>query len=1286
MRLVLDIQSLQSDSRLRGIGRYTRSVIAELAAANPHLEIVLLLNGSCGDDSQALMEELETSIRGAVNKSTFDKDTPHIYAPNKGAFAHGAATEGGAKKDTAINSAALDYVQCFLPGPTGAYDPVNLVRESMAELLREAFIRELEPDLVHVFSVMEGYADNVVTSIGRLTVDYPVTATFYDLIPLLNPEDYLHTNVAFARHYESKLESLKRADGLLAISHYSGSEAAQHLEYPTEKIAVAPLGPMSSANDHHDANRERYESRIVALGLTPGFLLYVGGSDARKNLSRLVEAWAALPGNLQAEHPLVLAGSMPEQDMDSLRVIAKATSSYPANLRFLGQISDKALLDLYGACSAFVFPSWHEGFGLPALEAMAAGAAVIAANASSLPEVVQLSEALFDPHDVTDITAHLERVLTDDAFRLRLQEHGPQQAAKFSWQKTARDTLDFFEATVDTMNAGRAEGGEFSGIESNAETTWQQRYELRLKAVVVRLVDELALVADARQRTELMSECAAALERNEQQLMQRDFRQRGVISPWLLEGPFDSNYSLALLNRELARALRRAGVNVALRSTEGPGDFDPDPTFMAQNPDLEDMAVAGGAPSFATAVNSRLLYPPRVDDMSPGLNLLHLYGWEEGELPTDWVAHFNQHLYGITTMSRFVSKVLVDNGVTVPQVVAGVGVDHWERVTPDPSFKLPESASGFRFLHVSSCFPRKGIDVLLRVWGRAFTAEDDVTLIIKTFPNPHNEAPALLEAARREKDGYPNVLLIQDDLTSEELKALMMACDALVAPSRGEGFGLPLAEAMMSGLPVVATAYGGHMDFCDADNAYLVDYTLARAQTHFALPNSLWAEPSEESLIRQLRAVLNATPEERAHRAGLGRARLMSDFTWAKIAERVMRSAANWNAPNFSSGPIFQRVGWISSWNTRCGIAGYSGYLLAHCDLDVTVYASHRSVDEELDKLLLPADGPNVLRCWNAGSGDDLAGLREALFADLPGTVVIQFNFGFYEFAALESLIDALKNAGVVVLVVFHSTVDPPQLPDRRLEGLRQVLARCDRLLAHSPQDLNQLKAIGLTHNTALLPHGVMDTCINSVPSLHMARADEAMFRIASFGFLLPHKGLEELLDAVALLRARGQPVSLRMLNAEYPAEVSRQAIESIRSRISQSGLDDLVTLDTVYYTDQECLERLADADLVVFPYQATQESSSAAARHAIASGTPVAVTPLNIFEDVAPAVIELPGCEPAALADGISRIMGWLPSEWQDYRARSGNWRAAHAHSVVAQRLSGMICALRREDAGSVG
>ena len=255
----------------------------------------------------------------------------------------------------------------------------------------------------------------------------------------------------------------------------------------------------------------------------------------------------------------------------ALGAIAK-TESRPAteNLRFPGQISDQTLTALYDACRAFVFPSWHEGFGLPALEAMAAGAAVIAADASSLPEVADLPEALFDPHDVAAIAAHLERVLTDDAFRQRLQAHGPQQAAKFSWQRTAKDILDFFAKAVEAAEMARAtRAGESSADGPHAEATWQQRYVSRLKALTVRLASELALVADARQRTELMSECAAALERKRQLLMQRDFRRRGATSPWLIEGPFDSSYRSRYSTVSWRAPWR--GVAVSLRSTEGPG-------------------------------------------------------------------------------------------------------------------------------------------------------------------------------------------------------------------------------------------------------------------------------------------------------------------------------------------------------------------------------------------------------------------------------------------------------------------------------------------------------------------------------------------------------------------------------------------------------------------------------------------------------------------------------------------------------------------------------------------
>ena len=184
MRLVFDIQSLQSASRIRGIGRYTESLIAAINQLEHSHEVILMVNGSIGGSQDLLITELETLLPG------------------------------------------VECVVCHLPGPSAANESRNMIRQAAAELIREAFITELQPDLVHVFSAMEGYEDNVVTSLARLDTDYPVTATFYDLIPLLNPEEYLGTNHAFKHHYSERIDNLKRADGLLAISHFSAGEAA----------------------------------------------------------------------------------------------------------------------------------------------------------------------------------------------------------------------------------------------------------------------------------------------------------------------------------------------------------------------------------------------------------------------------------------------------------------------------------------------------------------------------------------------------------------------------------------------------------------------------------------------------------------------------------------------------------------------------------------------------------------------------------------------------------------------------------------------------------------------------------------------------------------------------------------------------------------------------------------------------------------------------------------------------------------------------------------------------
>lgn len=167
----------------------------------------------------------------------------------------------------------------------------------------------------------------------------------------------------------------------------------------------------------------------------------------------------------------------------------------------------------------------------------------------------------------------------------------------------------------------------------------------------------------------------------------------------------------------------------------------------------------------------------------------------------------------------------------IPISVCGLGIDHLEDLESDRNFSL--NSNKFRFLHVSSCFPRKGIDILLRAYGQAFNSYDDVTLIIKTFKNSHNNVDQILKKEKSINSKYPDVMIINEDLSDSQLKALYFSSDALVAPSRGEGFGLPIAEAMFLDLPVITTAWGGQTDFCNHENSWLIDYEFLSAKNTF---------------------------------------------------------------------------------------------------------------------------------------------------------------------------------------------------------------------------------------------------------------------------------------------------------------------------------------------------------------------------------------------------------------------------------------------------------------------
>ena len=326
------------------------------------------------------------------------------------------------------------------PGPVAKLEPSSEWRMGTGELVREAFLAGLKPDVVHVSSLFEGLSDDVLTSIGSFDRMLPTAVTLYDLIPLVHREAYL-ADAIVESWYERKLGHLRRAQLWLAISESSRREAIDRLGLPDEWVvnvstaADAIFRPIDIDPNEQGEFLHRY-------GLTRPFLLYTGGIDKRKNIEGLIGAYARLPAPLRASHHLAIVCSATEDQIGRLKRHARQLGLSRDELVVTGFVPDSDLVTLYNLCKAFVFPSWHEGFGLPALEAMSCGAAVIGASTSSVPEVIGRSDALFDPHDEADIAAKLAKVLTDEGFRQELRQHALPQAEKFSWDRTARTALD----------------------------------------------------------------------------------------------------------------------------------------------------------------------------------------------------------------------------------------------------------------------------------------------------------------------------------------------------------------------------------------------------------------------------------------------------------------------------------------------------------------------------------------------------------------------------------------------------------------------------------------------------------------------------------------------------------------------------------------------------------------------------------------------------------------------------------------------------------------------------
>ncbi len=761
MRIVMDLQGAQSESRYRGIGRYVTSLALEVARRCRHHEIHLALNGAFVETVPAI----RSLFSGIVPAERI-----HVWQ---------------------------------LPLPVASVDAGNDLRRHQAELVREAALAALEPDVVHVSSLFEGYADDSVTSVGLLG-RLPTLVTLYDLIPLMNPEIYLDPAPRYRETYLDKIEHLRRADGLVAISESSADEARDVLGFATDSIFNISAGcdPVFRPLAANEPLRRKIRQKFRLKG---DFLLYTGGSDERKNLTRLLEAYCGLPPALRRSSKLVFAGRIPDPHIEQFQRQAALGGLLPGDLVFTGYVSDQELVALYAECKLFVFPSWHEGFGLPVVEAMACGAAVLASDASSIKEIATEKTALFDPFDPQSIRERIQHFLLDEKEIRRLQVYSLERARAFSWDLVADRFLDACEA-IHSRQLSRMAPAE------------------SLRSALSKLGEELCsdvqqclAAADALDRSVAPPQRQLMLDVSE--LAAHDHRTgiqrvtRAIVSEWKRQPPGQYRIQLVRLERSSQRYVCANEYTSKLFGLEPAEDA---PLVCHAGDVFLGLDLVGDSVSSAPAwfehlraTGVRIAFV--VYDILP---ILYPEWWpgDGGRHHERWLRDIIRVSDRLLCISRAVAEDVSD-WKRERQIARDVAIG-WFHLGADldgssPSKGMSEHAGPIlarlaqspSFLMVGTLEPRKGhaqaLDAVEELWAEGH----DVALIVV------GKRGWLVDALCDRLASHPRLnrdLFWLQRASDEFLERLYATCSCLVAASEGEGFGLPLIEAGQRGLSIIA--------------------------------------------------------------------------------------------------------------------------------------------------------------------------------------------------------------------------------------------------------------------------------------------------------------------------------------------------------------------------------------------------------------------------------------------------------------------------------------------------
>ena len=768
MRIVIDLQGAQTESRFRGIGRYSLSLAKAIVRNRGDHEIIIMLSGLFPDTIEPI-------------RAAFDDLLP--------------------QENIRVWHAL---------GPVRENESGNTWRRKAAELIREAFLISLQPDVVHITSLFEGYVDDAVTSIGRFDKTVPVSVSLYDLIPLLNPNHYLKPNPAYEEYYLRKVDSIQRSSLLLAISEYARQEAIENVgkvDAPIINISTAVeaiFRPSNLSASQEQVLRDKFN-------LSRSFVLYTGGADERKNLPCLISAYAKLSSELQDSHQLVFVGKMVEGTIHQLQRVAKSAGLCSADLIFTGYVTEDELVKLYNLCKLYVFPSWHEGFGLPALEAMACGAAVIGASTSSLPEVIGNSDALFDPFSEDAIADKITSVLTNETFQQSLRENGLKQAKTFSWDETAKIAISAFESLMEKCgshsNRSPATHILVNQIAKVLPSYLTEQNLIKLASIIGQNNPQSGLkqlfvdVSELSQR-----DAATGVQR-----VTRSILMELINSPPLgyrvepvYATPQSSGYYYA--RKYTSKLLGQSNIAVSDKPL-APMNGD---LFLGL--DLQHHVVIAQADYFSELKNKGVSLYFVVYDLLP-ITFARYFAEDHSSLHEQWLELISR-FDGLVCISQTVTQETQEwMGKHFPDRKGHINITDFHMgadiESSVPSKGLPEDyehvlsllKSSYSFLMVGTLEPRKGQNQVLlafeELWSKGI--EGNLVLVGKQGWMIDN----LIDRIQNHTQ-LGNSLFWLDGISDEYLEKLYITSTCLIAASEGEGFGLPLIEAAQHKLPIIA--------------------------------------------------------------------------------------------------------------------------------------------------------------------------------------------------------------------------------------------------------------------------------------------------------------------------------------------------------------------------------------------------------------------------------------------------------------------------------------------------